>query len=88
MANKKVEIMELRKILRLHQQGKSDRFIANNLGISRNTVSKYLELSKISGYSIDDLMQLNNEQLDSIINPILKARPKKLKELEILFSSV
>jgi len=77
--------MELRKILRLHHQERSDRFIAEYLGISRNTVSKYIELSKISGYSIEGLLALNDEQLDSIINPIIKVRPEKLLALEQLF---
>jgi len=35
--------MEIRRILRLYQSGKSKRFIAEYLGISRNTVNKYLE---------------------------------------------
>ncbi len=35
---------ELMKIKILHQQGYSQRAIAKQLGISRNTVKRYLEL--------------------------------------------
>lgn len=85
MANKKLGIMELRTILRLHGQGKSDRFIADYLGISRNTVSKYLGLFRVSGYTIDGLLCLNDEQLDGIINPVSTPRPAKAVELEAFF---
>ena len=34
--------MEIRRILRLYHSGKSKRFIVNYLGLSRNTVNKYL----------------------------------------------
>lgn len=85
MANKKLEIMELRRILRLQGQGKSDRFIAEYLGISRNTVSKYLGLLKVSGYTTDGLLSLNDEQLNNIVNPIVTTRPRKAVELENLF---
>jgi len=85
MANKKLEIMELRRILRLHGQGKSDRFIAEYLGLSRNTVSKYIGLFKVSGYTIDGLLCLNDEQLNDIVNPIVSTRPQKAIDLEKLF---
>ena len=85
MANKKLESMELRRILRLHGQGKSDRFIAEYLGLSRNTVSKYIGFFKVSGYTIDSLLCLNDEQLNDIINPVVYTRPKKAIELENLF---
>ena len=77
--------MELRRILRLHGQGKSDRFIAEYLGLSRNTVSKYIGLFKVSGYTNDGLLSLNDEQLNNIVNPVVYARPKKAVELENLF---
>jgi DNA-binding transcriptional regulator LsrR (DeoR family) len=49
--------MEIRWISRLYQSGKSKRFIAEYLGISRNTVNKYLDLVVLSGQSIEVLLQ-------------------------------
>lgn len=69
----------------MHAQGKSCRFIGQYLEMSRNTVSKYLELSKISGYTTEGLLKLTDEQLNDIINPDVKANPQKRAELEKLF---
>ena len=63
MPNKKLEIMEIRRILRLYHSGKSKRFIANYLGLSRNTVNKYLveeteALTPRASYIVFDLHSL------------------------------
>jgi transposase len=44
-----------------------------------------LELSKISGYTIDGLLKLTDEQLNDIINPGINANPQRLVELKKLF---
>lgn len=69
----------------MHAQGKSRRFISQYLGLSRNTVSKYLDLAKVSGYTTEGLLQLTEEQLNDVINPVVSPNPQKLEQLEKLF---
>ena len=61
MPNKRKEIMEIRRILRLYQSGKSKRFIAEYLGIFRNTVNKYLDLVVLCGQSLEVLLQKSDQ---------------------------
>ena len=85
MPNKKLEIMETRRILRLHHEGKSLRFIASYLGISRNTVTKYLHSFRVCGIPYDELMKLSDNQLDELLNPPKRKISKKLEVLQKLF---
>ena len=75
MPNKKLEIMEIRRILRLYHSGKSKRFIANYLGLSRNTVNKYLDLYAISGYTYEELVGRSGQQL-LLLNYLSKSSMK------------
>lgn len=77
--------MEIRRILRLYQSGKSKRFIAEYLGISRNTVNKYLDLVVLSGQSLEVLLQKSDQELNRIFESKVINKPKKLVELEKLF---
>lgn len=60
---------EIKQILRFTQQGKSIKFIARSLSVSRNTVRKYLSLQPASGHSIDELLQLEDNQLQQALIP-------------------
>ena len=73
--------MEIRRILRLYQSGKSKRFIAEYLGISRNTVNKYLDLVVLSGQSLEVLLQKSDQELNRIFESKVINKPKKLVEL-------
>ena len=85
MPNRKLEIMEIRKILRLLRSGKSKRFIASYLGISRNTVNKYLDHAIISGYSYAELLKGSDQQLNRLFESKTGQTSHKLSELEKLF---
>jgi predicted transcriptional regulator len=85
MANKKLKIMEIRRILRLHHSGKSKRFIANYLGVSRNTVNKYLDISAISGFTYEQLIKRSDQQLNQLFESRTNSIPSQLIELERLF---
>lgn len=85
MPNKKLEIMETRRILRLHESGKSKRFIAEYLGISRNTVSKYLDFYKVCGKSYEDISEMTDKQIEDLFEPQVREIPEKLKTLQELF---
>jgi transposase len=64
---------QIKQILRFTQQGKSIKFIALNLSVSRNTVRKYLSLQQASGQSIDDLLLLEDHALQQALLPVAQS---------------
>ena len=46
MANKQIDMRKVKTLFKLHSQGVSKRQISSQLGISRNTVSKYISFFK------------------------------------------
>ena len=44
MGNKKITMQKLRQVLRFYSQGKGTKTISSIVGISRNTVKKYLQI--------------------------------------------
>ena len=69
----------------MYQSGKSKRFIAEYLGISRNTVNKYLDLVVLGGQSLEVLLQKSDQELNRIFESKVINKPEKLFELEKLF---
>ncbi len=61
MANKSIVMSKSRRLLQLHNEGKSKLFISNYLDLSRNTVDKYLTILKIIGKPIEDLLLLKDQ---------------------------
>lgn len=59
MANRKIEIMDLKQLLQLKAKGYSNRRIAAHIGISRNTVNDYIQLFGRSEKSFEELSQLS-----------------------------
>ncbi len=59
MANT-LDPMDLKQILSLHLDGLSNRKIGASLGISRNTINHYVRLFKASEYSLEDLLNFDN----------------------------
>ena len=66
MAGKPKPMSQIKQLLQLHQQGKSKKFIARRLGISKNTVKVYL--SKVA------LLPINIQTLLSLDDPVLEAK--------------
>ncbi|WP_211238217.1 IS21 family transposase [Saccharicrinis fermentans] len=62
MANK-LDPMDLKQIITLHQDGVSNRKIESLLGISRNTINTYMKLFKACAYSFDELLLFDNIKL-------------------------
>ncbi len=85
MPNKKERDYGNTEDFRLSQSGKSKRFIAEYLGISRNTVNKYLDLVVLSGQSLEVLLQKSDQELNRIFESKVINKPEKLFELEKLF---
>ena len=66
MAGKTIDMSKLRKTLRLYSQGRSKRFISNYLGLSRNTVKKYISRFESLRLTLDRLSELSDSELDAL----------------------
>ena len=64
MAGKPKPMSQIKQLIQLHQQGKSIKFIARSLGISKNTVKAYLEKISLSKIDVQALLNLEDPILD------------------------
>ncbi len=76
MAGKPKSMSQIKQLLLLHQQGKGKKMIARTLGISKNTVSSYLDKLQglISGnngskLTLKDLIKLETPELEAKFHP-------------------
>lgn len=67
MANRTIEMYKIRQIIRLSQDGKGSKYISASVGISRNTVKKYLALLRGSGYDVTQLFAMSDDKLLSLL---------------------
>jgi len=77
MAGKPKRMSQIKQLLRLHKRGKSKRFIARTLGMSRNTVKSYLNKLSFIQLDINDLLALQNPVLEKqfySVSPAYKER--------------
>lgn len=63
MSNKPITMQKLRQVIRLYGQGKGTKSINSMLGISRNTVKKYLQIFHSSGLSYEAFFALSDNEL-------------------------
>lgn len=75
----------LRQIIRLKGERHTQRSITKYLGISRNTVAKYLKLIDVSGFDSQELLTLSDEDLDELFSPDPKG-PTNKEHYEFLIS--
>jgi transposase len=85
MANKQVDMRKVKTLFKLYSGGVSKRQISTQLGISRNTVSKYITFFKSFKLTVYEVSALSVEELHKLF--IAKAKPKseQLKTLEQYF---
>lgn len=77
---------KIRHILQLHKQGRSKLLIAQQTGIARNTIKKYLKAFIQSGQSYDEINNLSDKDLEDLfIQPDEKPLTEKHKILFDLF---
>lgn len=89
MAGKTIDMSKLRKVIKLYVQGKSKVFISSYLGLSRNTVKKYIK--QFSGLKItnEELEKLTDLDLDELFNVQQESElTPKMKDLENFFPRV
>lgn len=69
MANKTINMLQVRRIIQLKEQGKSNRQITREVGLSRDTVSEYIRRIEKTGIDLGNLFVLDDEQLSMHIYP-------------------
>ena len=62
MANKRIDTMVIGQILLLHNQGYTNRRIAEHLHLNRNTVNRYIKQLLQGGYDLKALEIWSEEQ--------------------------
>jgi transposase len=67
MANKLIDMHQIRQIIQLAHQGHSVRRISEQTGIHRKSVNKYLSKANNSGHSLKDLLTFNDEALSVVL---------------------
>jgi transposase len=89
MANKPISMIKIRQILRLHHQGQSKKQIALRVGISRNTLKKYIQEFEASKMSFKEISQLSDKDLEELfIKPEAQSVNEKLQTLFNLFPAM
>ena len=91
MTAKTIEMLQIKGIIQLKNNGESIRSIAKKLSISRNTVKDYLKIFANTGLTIPDLFALSDENLNALIfDPVADSKPqlKRLQDLEKVFSTI
>ena len=66
MANVSIEMVDIRQILRLHNNNTSQSEISRMLGITRKTISRYLSIAGACGISYPDIELMSDEELSEL----------------------
>lgn len=66
MPNHLISMQKIRQVLRFYAQGKGTKSIGSLLGMSRNTVKKYLQLAQKMEQSYDELLSLSDSELSTL----------------------
>ena len=86
MSNKPISMQKIKQVIRLYGQGKGTRAINSMLGVSRNTVKKYLQIYHASGISYDAFSAMSDEALSLFFQVSVPSvpKPERQQELEVL----
>jgi transposase len=68
MPNQRKDMLTIRQLIQLKTQGYSHSSIKNSLGISRTTVIEYVRLLESSGFTWEQLNEMDDITLDAILN--------------------
>ena len=66
MAALQIDIMKIKQLLLLKSKNKSNRKIALEIGIDRNTVNQYVKKLQSSGHSYDELLKFDELELQKL----------------------
>ncbi len=80
--------MQIRQMLLLHLQGHSNRWIADQLSISRNTINKYVHKAKELGLDRDNVLAMDEVVLADHFKSPEAPKDQRLDELHQYFPEV
>jgi transposase len=83
MSNKPVTMLQIRRILQLKLQGKSNREIALDLHISRVTVNGYVKRIDELEKNIEQLLKVSDEELSSLVHRELSIVQQDWRNVDI-----
>ena len=87
MANT-LDPMDLKQIITLHLDGKSNRAIGTTLGISRNTVNSYMHLFELLDRDLSELLKMNNKALQELFPSHTTIDNERYNELMLFFEKL
>jgi len=82
MSNKPISMNKLKQVIRLHGQGKGIKSISSILGISRNTIKKYLFIFHTSGMSYEQFFSMSDSELFTMFQVKPSPQPNQ-RQLEL-----
>ena len=85
MAGTTITMSKVKQILRLKSDGAGLQTIAKAVGISRNTVKKYVRLVEVKGYKIAELLDKEAEQIEALLSDPDQVSTQRYESLVALF---
>jgi transposase len=82
MSNKPIPMQKLKQVIRLYGQGKGSKSINSMLGVSRNTIKKYLQIFHSSGMSYEQFFSMNAHDL-SLMFQVNQSPAPSVKQLDL-----
>lgn len=88
MAGKRIDIMDQKQLLQLKRRGWSNRNVARQLGLSRNTVNSYVRAFTESGKSFEELAGLSDAQLSQLLPNTDEKENDRYEQLASYFRTI
>ena len=85
MANKQIDMQKVKQIFKLYSEGVSKRQISSRLGLSRNTISKYIAFFKRYQLTDYEVSSMTLEELHKLFKSDQKPKSEQLLTLEKYF---
>lgn len=88
MSNNYITMNKLRQIVKMYSQSYSKLYIANTVGVARNTVKGYLRNVRLSGMTAGELLAMSDVALNALVKGEPQIRNEQaLKELYEYFGT-
>ena len=85
MANKQIDMRKIKQIFKLYSEGVSKRQISLQLGLSRNTITKYIDFFKRYQLTSYEVSAMTLEELNRLFKNDQKGKSGQLLTLEKYF---
>lgn len=86
MGRNRIDIMDLRQVIRLKKDGVSNRKIAENLKISRNTINEYVRIFESFELDYSELLELDDKSIYDLFPNESEIEAHRFNELSSFFS--